>query len=122
MKEVLFHSPSTGVPWHGLNLEELFREVAAEILSKATYWTKAIRAITHFDTKAVSLASVGSSNTAQAIQLALEKEGKTVRWREIWIVPISVSLEVGNPLISLSLGYPGDFLVLKSWTTFGNSW
>ncbi|KAL8724560.1 MAG: hypothetical protein Q9166_007882, partial [cf. Caloplaca sp. 2 TL-2023] len=83
MKEVAFYSPSTGRPWLGLNLKELLREVSVEILARATYWTKAIRAITQdIDTKAVELASIGSSNTAKAIKLTLEKQGKIVSMTE----------------------------------------
>lgn len=83
MRQSLLYSPSTGKPWLGLNLQELLEEIAIEILARSLHWSKTARAIIRdVDTEHVQLVSIGSSNTAKAIQLALEKEGKVVQMTE----------------------------------------
>lgn len=83
MEQSLLYSPSTGKPWLGLNLEELLEEVVIEILSRPLHWSKTIQAIIKdIDTEHVELVSIGSRNTAKAVQLALEKQGKSVRMTE----------------------------------------
>ena len=70
MRQSSLHSPSTGKPWLGLNLEELLGEVATEILSRPLKWTKTVQAIIQdIDTQHVELLSIGSSSTAKAVQM-----------------------------------------------------
>ena len=83
MRQSILHSPSTGKPWLGLNLEELLEEVAIEILSRPLKWTKTVQAIIQdIDTQHVELVSIGSSSTAKAVQLAKENEGHSLEMTE----------------------------------------